>query len=316
MITEEKLKKIPVIGWVVRLLQRLKVPGLEGLTVYNVLELYGLGIVQGALTARAGGIAFSFFMALFPFALFILTLIPYINIEGFQEGFMQFVNQALPPETFQAVDAVLRDILNNKYGGLLSFGFVLSIFLMTNGVNALFGGFEYSYHKLETRSIVRQFFVSMFISIILAIIILTSVAIIIYFQLLIRNFKEFGYVSNEVFWIQTGQYAIFLLAIFVVVSLFFYFGTKESRQIRFFSPGSVLTTILIIVNFKLFSIYVKKFSQYNELYGSIGTLLVLMLFIWLNSIILLLGFELNATIIGMKKKIARKNSGNIPKEQK
>lgn len=314
MKTEEKLKKIPVIGWVVKMLRRIKVPGLEGLSVYHVLELYGLGIVQGALTSRAGGIAFSFFMALFPFALFILTLIPYIDIEGFQDGFMQFINQALPPETYQAVDAVLRDILNNKYGGLLSFGFLLSVFLMTNGVNALFGGFEYSYHKLQTRSIIRQFFVSMFISIILAIIILVSVAVIIYFQLLIRNFKEFGYVSNEVFWIQTGQYAIFLLAIFVVVSLFFYFGTRESRQIRFFSPGAVLTTILIIINFKLFSIYVKKFSQYNELYGSIGTLLVLMLFIWLNSIILLLGFELNATIIGMKRKIARRNNGK-PREE-
>ncbi|PID68669.1 MAG: ribonuclease BN [Flavobacteriales bacterium] len=307
MKTEEKLIKIPIIGWVVQLLQRLKVPGLEGLSIYNVLEMYGLGIVRGALTSRAGGIAFSFFMALFPFALFVLTLIPYIDIEGFQEGFMQFINQALPPQTFEAVDSVLRDIINNKYSGLLSFGFILSIFLMTNGVNALFGGFEYSYHQLQTRSILRQFFVSMIISIMLAVILLISVAIIIYFQLLIKNFKESGYVSNELFWIQTGQYAIFLIAIFVVVSLFFYFGTKESRQIRFFSPGAILTTILIIINFKLFSIYVKKFSQYNELYGSIGTLLVLMLFIWLNSIILLLGFELNATIIGLKRKLAGRN---------
>ncbi len=90
--------------------------------------------------------------------------------------------------------------------------------------------------------------------------------------------------------------------LFTTVGLFYFFGTKEGRIISFFSPGAILTTVLIVINFKIFGIYVKKFAQYNELYGSIGTLLVLMLFIWLNSIILLLGFELNAAMIGLKKK--------------
>jgi membrane protein len=94
---------------------------------------------------------------------------------------------------------------------------------------------------------------------------------------------------------------IFLM-IFMSVAMFYYLGTKEGRIIHFFSPGAILTTILILVNFRIFSIYVKRFAQYNELYGSIGTLLVLMLFIWLNSIILLLGFELNAAMIGLKRK--------------
>lgn len=302
MTTEEKLDKIPVINWFVRLFKKIKVPGLEGMSLYDVLEMYIIGIVQGALTSRAGGIAFSFFMALFPFALFILTLIPYIQIEGFQEGFMAFINQALPPETSEAVDSVLQDIANNRYGGLLSFGFVLSIFLMTNGVNSLFGGFEYSYHKLQTRSIIRQYIVSMIISLILASLLFITVAIIIYFEVAINNLNKKGIVSDDLFWIETGRYVIILAMLFTIVALFYYFGTKEGRKISFFSPGAILTTLLIILNFRIFSIYVKKFAQYNELYGSIGTLLVLMLFIWLNSIILLLGFELNAAIIGLKKR--------------
>jgi len=91
------------------------------------------------------------------------------------------------------------------------------------------------------------------------------------------------------------------------IGLFYFFGTKEGRKVSFFSPGAILTTLMILLNFKIFGIYVKKFAQYNELYGSIGTLLVLMLFIWLNSIILLLGFELNAAIIGLKRKCKENN---------
>ncbi|RPD98754.1 YihY/virulence factor BrkB family protein [Aureibaculum marinum] len=307
MTTEEKLLKIPILGWLVKLLKKIKVPGLEGMSLYNVLEMYVLGIVKGALTSRAGGIAFSFFMALFPFALFILTLIPFITIEGFQDGFMDFIHQALPPQTYDAVDSVLNDIINNKYSGLLSFGFVFSIVLMTNGVNALFGGFEYSYHKMQPRSMIRQFLVSMAISIILALLLLLTVAVIIYFEVAISNFKEKGYVSDDLFWIDIGKYVIVLAMILITVALFYFFGTKEGRKISFFSPGAILTTLLLILNFKLFGIYVRKFAQYNELYGAVGTLLVLMLFIWLNSIILLLGFELNAAIIGLKRNITTKN---------
>ena len=302
MTTEEQLLKIPIIKTFVKVFKKIKVPGLEGMSLYNVIEMYVTGIVRGALTSRAGGIAFSFFMALFPFALFILTLIPYIQIDGFQEGFMAFINQALPPKTSDAVDLVLKDIINNKYGGLLSFGFILSIFLMTNGINSLFGGFEYSYHKLQTRSIIRQYIVSMAVSIILALLLFVTVAIIIYFEIAINNLQQKGIVTDDIFWFETERYIIVLIMLFVTVGLFYYFGTKEGRKISFFSPGAILTTLLVVVNFKIFGIYVKKFAQYNELYGSIGTLLVLMLFIWLNSIILLLGFELNAAIIGLKKK--------------
>ena len=299
---EERLSRIPIIRWFVRVFKKIKVPGLEGMSLYEVLEMYVIGIVQGALTSRAGAVAFSFFMALFPFALFVLTLIPYVPIEGFQNDFMRFINQALPPQTSDAVDAVLSDIANNRYGGLLSFGFILSMFLMTNGINSLFGGFEYTYHKLQTRSIIRQYLVSLAVSLILALLLFLTVGVIVYLEIAISNLVKQGYVSDDLFWIQAGRYLIVFLMLFTTVAMFYYLGTKEGRKISFFSPGAILTTLLILVNFKIFAIYVKRFAQYNELYGSIGTLLIVMLFIWLNSIILLLGFELNAAMIRLKKR--------------
>lgn len=299
---EDKLEDIPILGWLVQFGKSIKVPGLQGLSLYDVLEMYIIGIAKGALTSRAGGIAFSFFMALFPFLLFILTLIPFVPIEGFQENFLLAIQNLLPPSTGGSVNEVIEDIAINRYGGLLSFGFIASIFLMTNGVNAVLGGFEYSYHikEKDMRNIVKQYFIAMGIAIVLSLILLISIAINVYFAILVSDLKANGWLHNDVFWIQFGRMALSLILLLTSVSFLYKYGVKDNRSIIYL-PGAILTTVLTIVMFKLFSIYVLKFATYNELYGSIGTLLVMMLFVWLNSIILLLGFELNASINRLKK---------------
>lgn len=308
---KEKLLKIPIVKNLIILIDKIKVPGLEGMTLYNLMEMYVIGIINGAVTSRAGSIAFSFFMALFPFVLFLLNLIPFIPIDHFQEDFMYLIEQALPPKTADSVDMVIRDIANNAHGGLLSSVFILSIFLMTNGVNALFSGFEYTYHKIKTRNIFQQYIIALFTSIILALLLLVSVAVIIYFEIAIEGLKENGIVSNDLLWIEIGKYGILLFTLLVSISLIYYLGTKEGKKVKFFSAGAIMSTFLIIVNFKIFGIYVSKFSKYNELYGIIGTVLIIMLFIWLNSIILLLGYELNTSILELRRKIKNKEKTNL-----
>ena len=294
---EDKLEKIPIVNLLVKFGKKIKVPGLEGMSLYDVLEMYVIGIVEGALTTRAGGIAFSFFMAVFPFMLFILTLIPYIPIEGFQDGLFSFIQEILPPQTFEAVNVVLGDIINNQYGGLLSFGFLLSIFLMTNGVNAIFSGFEYSYHVTDIRNVFRTYFISLGVSLLMSLFLIVTITSLILYQVALSKIDEKGWLNTSdlnLFYI--GKNALFLIMIFTIVSLLFRYGTKQGKDTKFFSAGALLTTIVSLFTFYLFGIYVVKFAQYNQLYGSIGTLLILMLFVWLNSIILLLGFELNASL--------------------
>jgi membrane protein len=281
--------------------KRVKIPGLEGMSLYDLLHMYALGIVRGALTSRAGGISYSFFMAVFPFMLFMLTLIPYIPIDGFQENFMNLIAEAFPPKTYDAVVPIFEDIAQNKYGGLLSFGFLVSIFLMTNGVNAVFGGFEYSYHVTEVRGVVRAYIISLGTSLLMSFFMILTVAVTILFKFGLDFLIVKGWLSEEFLWLENVRYLFFIFMIFTTVSLLYYFGTKEGKQSSFFSVGAVLTTFLSFITFYIFGVYVVKFAKYNELYGSIGTLLVLMLFIWLNSIILLLGFELNASMTKLKK---------------
>lgn len=299
---ESKLNKIPVVKQLVFFTKKISLSFLEGLSLYDILELYVLGIFRGAFSNRASAIAFSFFMALFPFALFILNLIPYIPIEGFQEDFLYFVEKGVPPTTYDAIQTILQDIMNNSYKSLLSSGFIISIFLMTNGINAILGGFELSAHITLSRGFVKQYLIALAISLTLSTLLIVTVSSIVVFEVFIQQIKMSGYIANDVYLIVLGRYLFVVLMILIATSILYKFGTREAKTANFISYGAVFTTLLIIVSSYFFGVYVEKFSTYNELYGSIGTLLVLMFYIWINCMVLLLGFEINATISKLKRK--------------
>lgn len=294
---------IPVVRHIAAFFKRVKLPKLDGLTLYDLIKLYSFGIVKGTFSTRASSIAFSFFMAIFPFLLFILNLIPFLNfIDNFQQEVLLFLEDLLPDQAAIFFKDIFVDIANNPRAGLLSFVFILSIFLTANGVNAIFTSFEFSYHTQLNRTLVRQYLVALGVAFIIALLLLLSVAVTIYFTYLIEQLKDIGIVGDTILWVKLGRYAILILMLYLGISILYYFGTKEGRQSRFFSIGSLFTTLLIIVTTYLFSFYVENFSSYNKLYGSIGALLILMIYIWLNSNIFLLGFELNASLQKLRQR--------------
>lgn len=308
---EDKLNKIPIVNVLIGFLKKLKLPGLVGLSFFDLLELYITGIVKGALTTRASAIAFSFFTALFPFLLFVLFIIPYIPIADFKVEFLRFLESFLPPTTSDFFFTnIFENIDKSPRGGLLSSVFVLSLLLMANGVNALFSGFENSYHEQLSRNVFRQYLYALGIALILAFLLILTIAVLGYFQIYVVQ----GLVDalkgsslevnvNDVFWANVVKYAFFVIMVYIATSILYYFGTQEGKHSKFFSIGALFTTILIMVTSFLFGVYIENFSQYNKLYGSIGALLILLFYLWLNANILLLGFELNASLNKLKKNI-------------
>ena len=301
LFLKEKLKRIPIIKQLIHFLELIKIPGYVGFTMYDLLEMYVLGIVRGALTSRAGSIAFSFFMALFPFLLFVLNLIPFIpqilSIDNFDLVLLQFIEALLPADTHSFFTSIFQDIQNKPRGGLLSSVFILSILLSANGVNAIFTSFEVSYHVKEIRNVFKQYLYALGVSILLALLLLIAVAGFIYFKILFQNV-----LPETIDWVIWAQNIFFIALALFSISILYYYGTVDGKVTKFFSPGGFMTTFLFIISTYLFGIYVEKFSNYNQLYGSIGALLIFMLFSWINSIVLLLGFELNATLRVLKKK--------------
>jgi membrane protein len=319
---EEQLEKIPVINWMVRVLKRIKLKAFEGLSLYDLIEMYLVGIVKGTLSSRASSIAFSIFLALFPLLIFLLTLvpfiIPYVSVgnENFDAQFLDFLESFLPSATSDYFGEIYQQIKDQKQGGLLSSAFILSIFLMANGVSAIFGGFENSYHVELTRNFFRQYAYALMVGIILSILLIVGAVAFVYFEFYIVEYtseylgKTLGYdvEKGDTIGIQIAKVLFFLFLSYITTAILYYFGTAEGRKARFFSAGALMTTLLFLLTSYLFGIYVDEFARYNELYGALGGLLILMVFIWLNSNILLLGFELNATLNSLKKRHERQKN--------
>ena len=313
---EEQLENIPVINWMVRILKKIKLKAFEGLSLYDLIEMYLVGIVKGTLSSRASSIAFSLFLALFPLLIFLLTLIPFIipyvsvGNENFDAQFLDFLESFLPSATSDYFGEIYQQIKDQKQGGLLSSAFILSIFLVANGVSAIFGGFENSYHVELTRNFFRQYAYALLVGVILSILLIVGAVAFVYFEFYIVEYtseylgKTLGYdvEKGDTVGIQIAKVLFFLFLSYITTAILYYFGTAEGRKARFFSAGALMTTLLFLLTSYLFGIYVDEFARYNELYGALGGLLILMVFIWLNSNILLLGFELNATLNSLKKR--------------
>ena len=298
-------EKFTFLKWIINFMKSIKLPGLTGLSLYDLLEMYILGIIHGALTIRASAIAFSFFMAIFPFLLFILILIPYIPIDGFQNDFLSVLNTTLPPTTSDFFNKNIFDNINNQItGGLLSSVFIVSMFLMANGVNAIFSGFQNSYHQQLNRNFINQYIYAIGVSLLLVLILILTITglgfIEIYVVHPIYENLDFLDSSSELVWLNVLKFLFFSLMIYIGISVLYYFGKSKLDRSSFYSIGALLTMILVILNSFLFSVYIDNFSSYNQLYGSFGALVVLMFYLWLNAIILILGFELNTSLQKLK----------------
>ena len=277
-------EKFPLLRWIINFIKSIKLPGLTGLSLYDLLEMYILGIIHGALTIRASAIAFSFFMAIFPFLLFILILIPYIPIDGFQNDFLRVLNTTLPPTTSDFFNKNIFDNINNQStGGLLSSVFIVSMFLMANGVNAIFSGFQNSYHQQLNRNFINQYIHAIGVSLLLVVILILTIAglgfIEIYVVHPIYENLDFLDSSYELVWLNILKFLFFSLMIYIGISVLYFFGNSKLERSSFYSIGALLTMILVILNSFLFSVYIDNFSSYNQLYGSIGALVVLMFYL-------------------------------------
>lgn len=289
---------------IISISKKIKLPGFAQLSLYDVTIFFLKGLMEGSITTRASSLAFNFFLALFPSIIVIFTLIPYIPIVDFHSTLMDLLSLILPESTSNATFTTIDDIINNPRGSLLSIGFVLALFFSTNGVNSLIEAFNASYHIKETRSLVNQRIIALFITIILSLILITTIGLIIFGKTIVNYLIYFEIITNNAaLFILYGKWITIMIMLFLGITILFNIGPSEKRKWQLFTPGSILSTILIILTSICFNYYINNFSDYNALYGSIGTLIIILLWMYFNSIILLTGFELNVSILNAEKKI-------------
>mgnify|MGYP003576638535 CR=1 FL=1 len=280
-------------------------PGFSPLPLYTVATFFFQEIAKDSLVNKASSLAYSFLLAIFPSIIFLFTLIPYIPIDNFQNQLLDLIALVLPQNAFVAVESTLEDIIKNQNGRLLSVGFILALWFATNGVDTLMKAFNKSSLILETRSFLKQRLVAMTLTIMMAFALIIGLGLITVSEFVL-NFLKDKLIFQDSFWIQVialVRWIILLAIYFVTISILYRYGPSHSKKWKLFSAGSWLATILAALTFWGFAFYINNFGNYNKLYGSIGTLIVVMIWLYLNSLIILLGFELNASIDLSKRSI-------------
>jgi membrane protein len=291
---------------IIRWAKSLKPAGFGGLSIYAVIVLFIEEFLTGTLMTKASSLAYSFMLALFPATIFLFTLIPYIPIHNFQQNMIDLISIILPNQkATQFFNDNIVDIIKNQNGKLLSFGFLSALIFATNGVANLMRAFNRSSLVLETRTWLKIRWVALVLTVVISISLLIAILIMTAGQNVLNFLQAHIFVKHH-FWLYIFAFIRWVIVVaifFVVVSILYRYGPAHKLRWKFFNPGSILATCLAVLTSLGFSYYINHFSSYNKIYGSIGTLIVVMLWLFLNSLIILMGFELNANIDFAKRNI-------------
>ncbi len=273
-------------------------PGFEGVPIYYVLRFFFQELSNDRVTMRAAAVSYYFILALFPGIIFFFTLIPYIPIENFQDILLSNLQQVMPATAYLMLEGAIRDITSTQRVDLLSIGFIMAFLFSTNGVHALAKSFDKSHSLFRKRSFLAQRLTDIKLTAVLFFLLVISVVLIVLGNQLLNFLTDF--LSIESNWKYTllsiFRWVIIVLVFFFGISSIYYYAPATRKKFRFFSLGSMLATMLSVGSSLIFSYIVNNYNLYNEIYGSIGALIAIMLWIYLNCLALLIGFELNTSV--------------------
>ena len=279
-------------------LRLIVIPGFGGVPLYDVLVYFIRGFTQVNLIDRAAAVAFNVFLALFPTILFLFTLIPYFPLQGVTTSVLEALHDILPPGTYDSVSSTINEIMSIEHGGLMSIGLLLAFYFSTSAVSSFFRGFNMGDNEYGQVSFMKQQIYSILVMLMFVALLLLSIVLMTLGQKLLPVLftKIHLYKGITVFMINLVRWLIVIFALIIAMSLLYHFGNPHSKRFKLFTPGSLLFTGLFIVGTILFNFYISNISTYNLLYGSIGGLIIFVIWIYFNCILVLIGYELNKSI--------------------
>jgi len=269
--------------------------------LYDVGKIFIAQVQKDEISERAGAMAFSFTVAMFPLLLFLLNMIPYIGIffpNVTTQNILLFIGEFIPASIYKEAESTIMDIVSKPRQTLLSLGFFLALFLSTNGVVSMMNAFNAVYKTKENRSFWKTRLIAVSIIVILVLSICGAVVIMILGSSVLYGISEWEIVSSALYYYMLAAFRfLVLLALFTLATAYiFRFAPAVHDKWKFFSIGSVTAGVLINFSFYLFSYYLNNFAAYNRLYGSIGAMIAVMLWLFITSLIILICFEINVSL--------------------
>jgi membrane protein len=272
-------------------------------SIYKILENLVININRDDILSKASSVAFSFTLAVFPALIFLFTLLPYLPIsilpfvegQDFQDSLQEFIGDLA---MLEQVSQTIEDLLNNPRGDLLSFSVLLSLFLSTNGMVELSQTFNKIYKTIEKRSNWHTRLIATGLTVILALALFISVLLLIFGNLALKYLLQNDLLNQDFLYYSLlfFKFAVLFVLFLMAISVVYYFAPALHNKWKFISIGSVVATLLSILASYLFSFYINNFGTYNKVYGSIGAMIAMMVWIFMISVILLIGYEINSSI--------------------
>jgi membrane protein len=278
--------------------KKIVLPGFDGQSAYDVSRFFFEAITRGSIPDRAAAISFKFLLAFFPAIIVLISLIPYIPVENLQETVMHTAKELMPQDAYGLIESTLENLLSKKYSTLISIGFIFVLYFASNTVQSILDGLNASYNLTQNQRPIQQRLVSL--GLLIALPITMALALVI---MGLSGFVIDYLRINDLFGNYLTYYGLELLKwllsaslIFLSISTLYNVANVNKRQWKFISAGASLSTIGVIIVSLGFAYYVNNFGNYNKLYGSLGALLVTLMWIYINFMTILVGFELNTSI--------------------
>jgi membrane protein len=265
--------------------------------IYDVFWFFVNGIKRGSLNTRASSISFNFLLALGPALIFFLTFIPYIPISNFQRELMELISDIIPLNSYFAIETLTEE-LSQKRSGLQIFGLLTALFFAQKGIGGMIQAFNATSHSIENRPWIEQKLVSVIMVFIITLLVVTALLLLFFGKEAVNKLGTLGILKMNLnyYLLVIGRWIIILSLCFFSISFLYYLAPARKTKWRFISAGSSLAALLAIITSIVFSWFVNNFANFDNIFGSIGALIALMLWINFNALTLLIGFELNASI--------------------
>lgn len=295
--------KLNPVWLLVDWMRRIRFSKHEDVSLYKIVKKFLKNLSDDEIMDRANGVAFNFILAIFPAIIFLFTLIPYVTAyfpSINRESILELL-KLMPPRMYEVASSTIIDIVSNQRGGLLTLGFVFAMYLATNGMMALMRAFNACYRTVENRSGWKTRLIATGLTFNMTLVLFLAIALLIVGQFaldyVLTYMKDIVNMDSfTVYLLLVLRFVVIFIVFFLAISTIYYFGPAIHYNWRFFSIGSLVASLLCIAVSYGFSFYITNFGTYNKVYGSIGVLIALMVWIQLLTVVLLLGYEINASI--------------------
>jgi len=274
------------------ILDRVSLPSFEGITLLNLFQFFKEVFSEGNFAIRSAAVSFHFFVAIFPTLIFLLSLIPYFPIDGIHEKILLMAENMMPTTIYGVFENTVNELFTRKHNTLLSVGFLLSLYYASSGVNTLLTAFSQSYQLKLKNNYLKQQLLSLAIFVVIILISITAAAVSIVSEQIHSYMGSIGSSVLIKFIFGLFHYLLELTMVLTAIGILFHFGNPNSKKFKLINVGSLFSTLVILIATWGLSIYFSNFNVYNKIYGSIGSLLIALVWINVVSYVLIIGFEL------------------------